>query len=569
MPKITRRAALRVAAGLQAGALIGAPRLARAAEFALKYGNNLPRDASAATCARRRRSSASPARRNGPRRDQDLPEQPARRRHRHAGPGALRRHRLLHALGAGDRDAGAGGRHQRRRLRLLRLRPGLGAMDGKLGAHVRAAIAKSRLYAFEKMWDNGFRQMTTSSKRRSPARQGHGRPEDPRAGEPAVDLDVQGPGRRRRPACSSARCTRRCRPRSSTRRRTRCRSSRSPSSTRCRSSARSPTTSGTATGSSPTAAPGRRCRPTCKTIVASAINEAGLKQREDIKKLNEIGAWPTCESKGLAFNRPDARQLPRQAARGRLLRRVEGPLRRRGLGPARKRRRQAGLSGVERWPRTPPSPDAAPLPERRRSARLAVGVDRAARRAWSRALAAALVLAEIVVLFAGVVARYVFHAPLVWSDELASILFLWLSMLGAVVALRRGEHMRMTALVDQRRPARARAAGGAGASPPRSPSWCWCCGRPTNTRTRRPSSSRRRWRSATPGAPRPFRSGIALMIVGRRCCGCCASASSRQIAIALALPTAAGRSRPSGWPARCSRRWASSTWSSSSSAWWR
>ncbi len=29
-----------------------------------------------------------------------------------------------------------------------------------------------------------------------------------------------------------------------------------------------------------------------------------------------------------------------------------------------------------------------------------------------------------------------------WSDELASILFLWLSMLGAVIALRRGEHMR-------------------------------------------------------------------------------------------------------------------------------
>jgi tripartite ATP-independent transporter DctM subunit len=62
-------------------------------------------------------------------------------------------------------------------------------------------------------------------------------------------------------------------------------------------------------------------------------------------------------------------------------------------------------------------------------------------------VAAALVLVEIVVLFAGVVARYVFHAPLVWSDELASIFFLWLSMLGAVVALRRGEHMRMTAVV--------------------------------------------------------------------------------------------------------------------------
>jgi tripartite ATP-independent transporter DctM subunit len=62
------------------------------------------------------------------------------------------------------------------------------------------------------------------------------------------------------------------------------------------------------------------------------------------------------------------------------------------------------------------------------------------------------VLAEICVLFAGVVSRYVFHAPLVWSDELASILFLWLSMLGAAVALRRGEHMRMTALLQKVQP---------------------------------------------------------------------------------------------------------------------
>ncbi len=37
------------------------------------------------------------------------------------------------------------------------------AMDGKLGAHVRAAIGKMRLHAFDKMRDNGFRQ-TTSSK---------------------------------------------------------------------------------------------------------------------------------------------------------------------------------------------------------------------------------------------------------------------------------------------------------------------------------------------------------------------------------------------------------------------
>jgi tripartite ATP-independent transporter DctM subunit len=62
-------------------------------------------------------------------------------------------------------------------------------------------------------------------------------------------------------------------------------------------------------------------------------------------------------------------------------------------------------------------------------------------------LAAALVGAEIVLLFSGVFARYVFNHPLVWSDELASILFLWLAMLGAVVAFRRNEHMRMTAAV--------------------------------------------------------------------------------------------------------------------------
>ena len=63
--------------------------------------------------------------------------------------------------------------------------------------------------------------------------------------------------------------------------------------------------------------------------------------------------------------------------------------------------------------------------------------------------AAVLVLAEIIVLFSGVVSRYVFHIPLVWADELASTLFLWLSMMGAVVALRRGAHMRMTAVVSK------------------------------------------------------------------------------------------------------------------------
>src|ERR1700728_1623537 len=76
--------------------------------------------------------------------------------------------------------------------------------------------------------------------------------------------------------------------------------------------------------------------------------------------------------------------------------------------------------------------------------------------AWLRTAvevgAAALVAAEIIILFGGVVARYVFNSPLVWSDELASILFLWLAMLGAVIAFRRDEHMRMKGCVGMLAP---------------------------------------------------------------------------------------------------------------------
>ncbi len=87
-------------------------------------------------------------------------------------------------------------------------------------------------------------------------------------------------------------------------------------------------------------------------------------------------------------------------------------------------------------------PAATPL------GRLAMQADRAIGGVVAFA-AAVLLLAEIGILGSGVFARYVLQVPLVWSDELASILFLWLSMLGAVLALRRGEHMRMTGLVNR------------------------------------------------------------------------------------------------------------------------
>ena len=37
-------------------------------------------------------------------------------------------------------------------------------MDGELGAHIRQQIEKANLVVMEKIWDNGFRQITSSTK---------------------------------------------------------------------------------------------------------------------------------------------------------------------------------------------------------------------------------------------------------------------------------------------------------------------------------------------------------------------------------------------------------------------
>jgi tripartite ATP-independent transporter DctM subunit len=66
--------------------------------------------------------------------------------------------------------------------------------------------------------------------------------------------------------------------------------------------------------------------------------------------------------------------------------------------------------------------------------------------------AAILVVAEIILLLANVTWRYALHDPLMWGDELASLLFIWLAMLGTVIALRRGEHMRLTTFLARMSP---------------------------------------------------------------------------------------------------------------------
>src|SRR6202790_130588 len=81
----------------------------------------------------------------------------------------------------------------------------------------------------------------------------------------------------------------------------------------------------------------------------------------------------------------------------------------------------------------------------------AAAVDRAFGMVVER-VAAFLVIVDIVILAAGVFTRYVLGNPLVWSDELATIVFLWLAMLGSVVAYRRGEHISLSALVRRASP---------------------------------------------------------------------------------------------------------------------
>jgi TRAP-type C4-dicarboxylate transport system permease small subunit len=53
------------------------------------------------------------------------------------------------------------------------------------------------------------------------------------------------------------------------------------------------------------------------------------------------------------------------------------------------------------------------------------------------------------VVFLQVVSRYVFSYPFDWPEELARYLFIWVALLGAAVALKRGAHFSIDALVKR------------------------------------------------------------------------------------------------------------------------
>jgi tripartite ATP-independent transporter DctP family solute receptor len=158
----TRRAVLRQLGALPAAAVASAlPRFAHAADFSLKYGNNLPvthplnvraqeaADRIAKESKGRVEIKIFPNNQLGG--DTDMLAQVRSGGIDFFTPSALVIATLvpvaaINATGFAFSDYSQV----------------WGAMDGKVGAHVRAAIGKMRLHAFEKMWDNGFRQMTSS-----------------------------------------------------------------------------------------------------------------------------------------------------------------------------------------------------------------------------------------------------------------------------------------------------------------------------------------------------------------------------------------------------------------------
>jgi len=74
---------------------------------------------------------------------------------------------------------------------------------------------------------------------------------------------------------------------------------------------------------------------------------------------------------------------------------------------------------------------------------------------WTRPLeiiSALLVAGIVLLLFAGVVSRYLFSHPIDWIDETVSMAFIWVGMIGAAIAMHRNEHLRLSTFVDMLSP---------------------------------------------------------------------------------------------------------------------
>jgi len=65
------------------------------------------------------------------------------------------------------------------------------------------------------------------------------------------------------------------------------------------------------------------------------------------------------------------------------------------------------------------------------------------------AVAVVQFLAMFAIICVQIVLRYVFNAPLVWSDELAQYCFVWVAFIGVVLASRNRTNIAITAVRDR------------------------------------------------------------------------------------------------------------------------
>lgn len=63
-------------------------------------------------------------------------------------------------------------------------------------------------------------------------------------------------------------------------------------------------------------------------------------------------------------------------------------------------------------------------------------------------ITAILVAAIVLITFGQVVLRYVFNSPQTWAEEVGRYLFVWITLLGASVAVARDSHIRLDAIVN-------------------------------------------------------------------------------------------------------------------------
>ena len=65
------------------------------------------------------------------------------------------------------------------------------------------------------------------------------------------------------------------------------------------------------------------------------------------------------------------------------------------------------------------------------------------------AVLAALLLGMVLMVFGNVVLRYLFNSGIVVSEELSRFFFVWLTFIGAIVAVREGTHLGMDNVVEK------------------------------------------------------------------------------------------------------------------------